>query len=64
VLCQGRIKAVLPGKYVISVIDVPIRRFNSGSIPHDSPTYYPSGKREAAAEVAVRSGEEVTSVTL
>ncbi len=59
-----RAYGLLPGKYVISVIDVPIRRFNNGSIPHDSPTYYPSGKREAATEVTVRSGEEVTGVNI
>jgi Carboxypeptidase regulatory-like domain len=53
-----------PGVYVVSVIDIPIPRFNSGSIPHDSPTYYPSGKREAGAEVTVRSGEEVTGVNI
>jgi protocatechuate 3,4-dioxygenase beta subunit len=59
-----RAYGLLPGKYVVSVIDIPIRRFNSGSIPHDSPTYYPSVKREAATEVTVRSGEEVTGVDI
>jgi hypothetical protein len=59
-----RAYGLLPGKYVVSAIDIPIRRFNSGSIPHDSPTYYPSGKREAATEVTVRSGEDVTGVNI
>jgi hypothetical protein len=49
---------------VVRVIDVPIPQFNTGSIPHDSPTYYPSGKREAATEVTVRSGEEITDVNI
>jgi len=59
-----RAYGLLPGVYVVSVIDVPIPQFNTGSIPHDSPTYYPSGKREAATEVTVRSGEEVTGVNI
>jgi hypothetical protein len=59
-----RAYGLLPGVYVVSVMDIPIAPFNSGSIPHDSPTYYPSGKREATTEVTVRSGEEVTGVNI
>jgi Carboxypeptidase regulatory-like domain len=59
-----RAYGLLPGVYVVSVIDIPIPRFNNGSIPHDSPTYYPSGKREAGSKVTVRSGEEVTGVNI
>jgi len=59
-----RAYGLLPGVYVVSVIDVPIPQINTGSIPHDSPTYYPSGKREATTEVTVRSGEEVTGVNI
>lgn len=53
-----------PGVYVVSATDIPIASFNSGSIPHDSPTYYPSVKRETATEVTVRNGEEVNGVDI
>jgi hypothetical protein len=59
-----RAYGLLPGVYVVSAIDIPIRQFNNGGIPHDSPTYYPSGKREEAKEVTVRSGEDVTGVNI
>jgi protocatechuate 3,4-dioxygenase beta subunit len=53
-----------PGVYLISVTDVPIPSINNGSIPHDSPTYYPSVRREAATAVTLRSGEEVTGIDI
>jgi hypothetical protein len=59
-----RAYGLLPGVYAVSVIDIPVPQVNSGSIPHDSPTYYPSDKREATTEVTVRSGEEVTGVNI
>src|SRR5262249_19158758 len=59
-----RIYEVPPGVYLVSAIDIPIAPFNTGSIAHDAPTYYPSADREAAVEVAVRGGEEVTGIDI
>ena len=48
-----------PGVYIVSI--------DSGDgvqIKRDSPTYYPSATRDTAAEISVRSGEEVSGVDI
>src|SRR5262249_3243716 len=59
-----RIYELPPGVYVVSVVDIPIGPFNSGSIPHDAPTYYPSATRENAAEIIVRGGLETPGIDI
>ena len=59
-----RIFGLSPGIYLASVIDTLPPEYQSSSFRHDSPTYYPSAKRAAAAEITVRTGEEVTGIDI
>jgi hypothetical protein len=59
-----RIYGIIPGTYLVSVIDTPAPHYSLGNFQHDSPTYYSSGERKAATEIMVRGGEEITGIDI
>jgi hypothetical protein len=59
-----RIYGIIPGTYLVSVADTPIPYRSFSHFRHDSPSYYSSDERNAAVEVAVRSGEEITGIDI
>jgi hypothetical protein len=54
-----RVYGLQPGRYIVSV-----NSDDGAQIRRDSPTYHPSATRDTAAEINVRSGEEVSGVDI
>jgi Carboxypeptidase regulatory-like domain len=59
-----RIYGLLPGKYLVRVMDTLTPEYHSSGFRRGAPTYYPSTNRAAAAEITVRAGEEVTGIDI
>ncbi|MGH9766032.1 MAG: carboxypeptidase regulatory-like domain-containing protein, partial [Blastocatellia bacterium] len=59
-----RIYGLLPGVYVISIGGSDDWPSDTARIKRDTPTYHPSSTRDAAAEITVRGGEEVSGIDI
>lgn len=59
-----RLYGLQPGSYVIAVNDGGQNSYPASPFVGDAPTYYPSTTRDAAEEVAVRAGQEVTGIDI
>jgi Carboxypeptidase regulatory-like domain len=59
-----RIFGLDPGIYIVSVTGSAAPLFSPGARRREAPTYYPSGGRETAVELTVRSGEEVAGIDI
>ncbi|MDX2041519.1 MAG: carboxypeptidase-like regulatory domain-containing protein [Acidobacteriota bacterium] len=53
---------LLPGVYVVGVDGEPAERWFGPA--HEAPTYYPSTTRDAAMELTVRPGDELTNIDI
>lgn len=59
-----RIYGLQPGVYVVGIRAGDYHSPDAIQIIRDAPTYYPSATRDTAAEVDVRSGEEVSGIDI
>ncbi|HKX27281.1 MAG TPA: carboxypeptidase-like regulatory domain-containing protein [Blastocatellia bacterium] len=59
-----RIYGIRPGTYLARAADTPVQHFSFGRFRNDSPAYYSPGDRRAAAEITVRSGEELKGIDI
>lgn len=58
-----RVYGLLPGIYIVGIESNSIERWVGGG-GNEAPTYYPSTTRDAAMEITVRPGDEVTGIDL
>ena len=56
-----RVYGLLPGVYIVGIATNSIERWVGGG-GDDAPTYYPSTTRDAAMEITVRPGDQITSI--
>lgn len=59
-----RMYGLAPGTYLVVASGGGQIGFQASGFDGDVPTYYPSTTRDAAVEVAVRSGEEITGIDI
>lgn len=58
-----RVYGLLPGFYIVGVESTSVERWMGGG-GDEAPTYYPSTTRDAAMEITVRPGDEVTGIDI
>jgi len=60
-----RIYGLLPGQYIVTAGGgVLLSQFGTSGFDLDGPTYYPSGTRDTAIPVTVRSGDETSGIDI
>ncbi len=59
-----RAYGLMPGIYIISAGGAPMWTFMPVPRSENAPTYYPSGTRDTAAELAVRAGQETSGIDI
>ncbi len=59
-----RIYGLLPGIYVVCIGGADDWPSDTAQVKRDAPTYHPSATRDTAAEITVRSGEEVSGIDI
>lgn len=60
-----RIYGLMPGQYMVAAGGGgPFGQFSANGFDLDVPTYYPSGTRDTAVPVAVRSGDETSGIDI
>src|ERR1041385_5113287 len=57
-----RIYGLVPGAYIVAAGGASLPRRTTNLYEYDAPSFYPSGTRDAAAEVAVELGAEVSGI--
>jgi hypothetical protein len=59
-----RVYGLAPGVYTVSAGGSPMYSWWPVPFADNSPTYYPSGTRDTAAEITVRAGQEATGIDI